>query len=169
MMADGAPIDLENVNDATFSRVPGKELYGVEVSAHGAAVYHGTKRLRDVAVSSHEQEAKAMNRGCEWLSWARDIAVALGRPPKGPSFCGTDNLANALVGSAWGTAKGSKHFLRLYWTIIQRVTAGDVAVGHVRDAENPTDFLTKWTTKAKLAASVEYLTSNQRAWNQRHT
>ena len=40
------------------------------------------------------------------------------------------------------------------------------AVGHVRDAENPTDFLTKWTTKAKLAASVEYLT-NQRAWNQR--
>ena len=33
-------------------------------------------------------------------------------------------------------------------------------------SENPADFLTKWTTKAKLLASIEYLT-NQNAWNQR--
>ena len=57
--------------------------------------------------------------------------------------------------------------MRLYWSILQRVTAGEVAVGHVRDSENPADFLTKWIGKAKLATSIEYLT-NQNRWNRVH-
>ena len=55
----------------------GKELYSVVLTRLGGAVYHCTKRLRDVAVSSHEQEAKATNRGCEWIAHARNVALAL--------------------------------------------------------------------------------------------
>ena len=37
------------------------------------------------------------------------------------------------------------------------VTAGKVRIGHVPDAENPADFLTKWVSKAKLTKSYHYI------------
>ena len=53
--------------------------------------------------------------------------------------------------------------MRLYYAILERVTAGDIVIGHIPDAEMPADFLTKIVSKAKEEASIEYLT-NQRAW-----
>ena len=111
-----------------------------------------------------QQEAKATNAGVQWVSHARDVLTAMGDAPEGPTFVGSDNLANVLVGSTWGTARTSRHFIRTYFTIIQRVTAGEIEIGHVKDAENPSDFLTKWTGQAKLSQSLEFLT-NQRAWD----
>ena len=87
----------------------------------------------------------------------------MGDAPDGPTFVGSDNLANVLVGSTWGTARTSRHFFRTYYTIIQRVTAGEIELGHVKDSENASDFLTKWIGQAKLQLSINFLT-NQAAW-----
>ena len=62
------------------------------------------------------------------------------------------------------SAARSRHFIRTYQLIQQRVQQGEIVVGHVPDRENPADFLTKWVNKDKLLKSVEYLT-NSRALN----
>ena len=84
-----------------------------------------------------------------------------GSPPDGPTFLGSDNFANALVASTWGSATKSKHFIRRYWLVVQRVKSGDLIVGHVPDTENAADFLTKWVGKEKLAKSLRYLTNEK--------
>ena len=49
-----------------------------------------------------------------------------------------------------------RHALRRYGILQQRVREGHVALQFVADEFNPADYLTKWTTRKKLAASVEY-------------
>ena len=55
-----------------------------------------------------------------------------------------------------GAAARSRHLLRRYYVLRARIENGVCGVVHVPDAENPSDFLTKWTTKAKVAASIKY-------------
>jgi head-tail adaptor len=43
------------------------------------------------------------------------------------------------------------------------VVRRELELQHVSDSENVADFLTKWVSKAKLHASVRYVT-NQAAW-----
>ena len=117
--------------------------------------------LRMLVDSSHEGEALATGKAGELVEVARDVLTAMGVPPQGPTFVGTDNLSNALVGSGTGSASRSRHFLRRYYTFLQRVKAGSVALGHVADAENPSDFLTKWLGGAKLRQSLEYVTNSR--------
>jgi hypothetical protein len=81
---------------------------------------------------------------------AVDVQIALGSPPDGPIFIGTANLANALVGSTWGSPTRSRHFLRRYYLCIQRIKAGRALLGHFPDTDfhYPADFLTKWVSLA---------------------
>ena len=53
----------------------------------------------------------------------------------------------------------SRHCLRRYLTFLQRLRRGEVDVGHVPDVENPSDFLTKWVSREKTNASLEYATN----------
>ena len=57
-----------------------------------------------------------------------------------------------------GSAKTSKHFLRMYCSNRQRVQRGDIVISHVADVENPSDFLTKWLQSKKLDESVRRAT-----------
>ena len=50
-----------------------------------------------------------------------------------------------------------KHALRRWETLIERVDSGLVKLLHVPDACMPADFLTKWTTRKKVRASIDYL------------
>ena len=45
-------------------------------------------------------------------------------------------------------------------TLLQKVDSKDVEIGHVRDEENPSDFLTKWVPKAKMESSVRFATNS---------
>ena len=101
-------------------------------------------------------------KGGEDTAVGRDVLTAMGLPPKGPTFMGTDNLSNALVGGNAGSAKGSRHFLKRYYNYLQRVKLGEVVLKHVPDAHNPADFLTKWVGSSKFRESVNYAT-NMRA------
>ena len=69
----------------------------------------------------------------------------------------TENLANHKVGSGVGGPTHSKHFLRRYNVLKQRIADGEVVLKHVPDVEMPADFLTsKWVPAPKLAISLRY-------------
>ena len=183
IMADGAPNELELIADAACYGKPrltkdGKphrlvaedltregveatddSVMGIVMTRCGGAVLHKTRMLRMLVDGSHPAEQMATTRGGEFVEIARDIETAIGVPPVGATFVGTDNMSNALVAGGTGSSQRSRHFLRRYYTFLQRVGAGDIVVGHVADKENPADFLTKWLTGAKLEASIDYLTN----------
>jgi len=96
----------------------------------------------------------------EVIYYPREIERAFGKPPAGPTLLGTDNMANLRVGSGVGAPTRSKHFLRRYHTLKQRVAAGEVVMRHVSDTQMPADFLTKWIPRAKLELSLRYATGS---------
>ena len=53
--------------------------------------------------------------------------------------------------------------MRRYMTFLQRVARGDVEIGHVRDAQMPSDFMTKFVPKAKYEMSIEFATNARNA------
>ena len=93
------------------------------------------------------------------LGLARTCLSALGVPCVGPTFLASDNKANMLVSNSSGSAARSRHFLRMYTMMQERIENGDIAVGHVHDAENPADYLTKWVNKSKFKASDIYMSN----------
>ena len=80
-------------------------------------------------------------------------------PPAGPTFVGTDNLANSLVASGRSTPSRLRHCVRRYQAFLQRVKAAECEIGHVPDEENPADFLTKFVPRAKFERSNEFATN----------
>ena len=151
-LAKGAPLDLESINDATFNRDPANDVYGIMLSYAGGAVLHKTKLFRCAVGSAHEGEAIPTVMGSAFLAVGREALRSMGDPQDQPSFLGTDNFANALIASNEGNATRSRHFLRRYYVLLQRVKAGDNVIGHVPDTENPSDFLTKWGLQGQAAA-----------------
>ena len=80
-----------------------------------------------------------------------------------PVLVTTDNHPNQLVASGQGSAVRSRHQLKRYLLLQQRILAGIVKARFVDDANNPADFLTKWIGWLKLEASIEYVTNARNA------
>ena len=106
-------------------------------------------------------EAIATDKASEITITARAVLTALGVPPSGPTFVGTDNKSNMLVANKAGSSSRSRHFLRLYVMMQQRISREEIAVGHIPDPQNPSDYLTKWVNKTKFKRSNEYLTNSR--------
>ena len=62
-----------------------------------------------------------------------EILRGLGVPPNGPTLIGTDNLANQKVGSGDGSPTRSRHFLRRYYALQQRIAQEEVTLQYVPD------------------------------------
>ena len=60
-----------------------------------------------------------------------------------------------------GTKTGRTNALKKtdYQAFLERKDRGTVDIGHVRDEENPADFMTKYVPKAKYEASYKYATN----------
>ena len=97
--------------------------------------------------------------GEQLVEYTREILRALGAAPVGPTFIATDNKANMLVAHDAGASAHSRHFLRRYVVLQQRMRSGSVEVGHIPDADMPADYLTKWVNADKLRKSVAYATN----------
>ncbi|KAL1496336.1 hypothetical protein AB1Y20_016292 [Prymnesium parvum] len=138
-------------------QVASRDLYSVVLTFRGAAVLHQTKKLALLVDCSMAAEEVATSKAAEYVEYAAQIARALGVADEEPVTIGTDNVANRQVAMRQGAASRSKHLLRRYWVLMQRVQAGEVRVVHVRDEANPADFLTKWVSAKKLRASVAYV------------
>ena len=93
----------------------------------------------------------------------REILRAFGVPQDGPTFIGTDNTANQRVASGAAVPARSKHVLRRYHVLLERVRSREITIGHVPDRSMPADFLTKWIGASKLNVSVEHVTNRRHA------
>ena len=155
-----APAELACVADSTYGTF---DLYAFALTYYGGAVLANVRRVGLEVSSSMQSEAVATCRAAEHVESAREVLRALGVPSAGPTFVGTDNKANMLVANNVGSSTRSRHFLRMYVVLQQRIARESIAVGHVPDRENPSDYLTKWVDKKKFNLSNDYLT-NRRAF-----
>ena len=76
--------------------------------------------------------------------------------PQTPTIIATDNLAKQRVSQQVKASSRSRYFLIRQACLHQRVADGEIQVAHVSDAQNPSDFLTKFIGKDKTEASIAY-------------
>ena len=139
-----------------------RDLYSMLLTFCGAAIYHATKKLTCLSDSSLGNEEHATSLVAEVTERARTVAQALGCPQKEPTVICSDNEAHVRVAMRRGAAARSRHLLRRYYVLRARIENGVCAVVHVPDAENPSDFLTKWVPIKKLNRSLAYVTGSVR-------
>ena len=90
-----------------------------------------------------------------------EVARALG-DAQGKVRIASDNKAHMQVSMRRGGSNRSRHLLRRYIVLQQRIREGECYVVHVPDPENPSDFLTKWVSAEKLRRSLAYVTGSNR-------
>ena len=88
--------------------------------------------------------------------YIREIQRAFGVLPDKPVRLFTDNVSSMRIANNIKSTARCRHALRRYGILQQRVRDGDVNLHFVSDEHNPADFLTKWSTRKKWAASIEY-------------
>ena len=108
-----------------------------------------------------EAEAVGTSKAGEASTYAREVLRAIGEPTDEPTLIHTDNDANMKVANDAASAARSKHFLRRYWALQQRMARGEVRVVKVGDPEMSADFLTKWLPSKKLTQSLHYATNSR--------
>ena len=169
-MTTSPPKELEIFGDATWGMF---NVYGLIMTYYGGTVYHQTKRIATVVDSENSlmTESVPTAKACNITLYAREILRGLGVPCRGPTFLGSDNLANVLVARDAGSAKNSRHALRRYCIMREHMRDGAIEIGHVHDAKkappgcgNPADFLTKWLGGAEYGKAIAYaMNVNQRS------
>ena len=149
-------MQLEGHADATWGD---RNLYGLLLTYAGGAVLHQTKKISLIVDSTMEAEAIASAKCAESISYAREILRALGELRDQPTLITTDNLANFKVASGAANPTRSRHFLRRYNKLKERIAEGEVQMVFVNDEQQPADFLTKFLRAAKLNISLRYATN----------
>jgi len=88
------------------------------------------KKIALIVECSMHTEAIASGKAAEVIyGLTREIERPFGKPPAGPTLLGTNNMANLrIAGLGVGCPTRSKHFLRRYHNLKQRVAAGEVEV-----------------------------------------
>ena len=81
-----------------------RQIIGELVTYCGAVVAASTTTLKAKALSTMEGELGGTSRVLTRTEYGRVVARALGVPPEGPTFIGTDNLAHLLVATHTGSA-----------------------------------------------------------------
>lgn len=160
-LAEGTPPHgMHAYCDATWNNEI--DRYGIIILYRGAAVFFETKKVIGVNSSSTENEGIAGMRCSERVRTCLDIAENLeGRAHEGPVLIGCDNSATVGIVNGIASPGRIKHILRRFKVIQQRVQKNEIKLYHVPDEDNPADFLTKWTSKAKVDASVAYLSGTR--------
>ena len=156
-LSEPAPAELIAHADATWGD---RNVYGLIITYAGAAILHAVKKISMIVDSSMEAESIGTSKAGESIAYAREILRAFGVPPAGPTIITTDNSSNQSVASGVGCPTRSKHFLRRYHVLRQRIRSAEVELRHVPDEEMPADFLTKWIPRKKLDISVRYATNS---------
>jgi len=166
---DLPPLSTLSEGDNGVEYAP-RDLYSVLLTWMGASVFHQVKRIGCLVDSSQGAEERASSVAAEKIAYAREISRALGSHQESPTLLATDNLPNGQVAMRRSAAARSKHMLRRYFALMQRIKCGECKLVHVKDEENPSDFLTKWVPATqKLRASVAYATGWQMRKQMRHT
>jgi len=130
-------------------------VYGVVVTNNGGSVYAQTKRFDSVMTGTHDAEGRATLAGTDVILRLRNVQRAMGcLDADAATVVGTDCLSNYQMAMQLAVPGRTKHILRRWKLVQERIAEGDVVLVHVPDAGMPADFLTKWLPRKKLEASL---------------
>ena len=90
--------------------------------------------------------------------YARVVKQRLsGKPLDGPTMLLCDAEASLRAATGEASVQRLKHELRRAAIVTFRIGEGELKLGHIPDASNFVDFLTKWVSFVKVEASLRYL------------
>ena len=92
---------------------------------------------------------------------SRNACRVMRKPQLKPTILNSDSESSLRAAMGNASAVRLKHIYRRYALLGQRVQAGDIRLAHVDDEYNVVDFMTKWTSKQKVQASLAYLTGKR--------
>ena len=111
-------------------------VYAILITLAGATVLHQTKKIGVAVGSTHDTENLATVKASEHAIYARIVLNALGNAAAAATRLLTDNLSNQRVARNANSAVASRYFLIRSTCLHQRITDGELTVGHVVDPEN---------------------------------
>ena len=145
---------LAEIDPDSGLELPARDLYSLITMYRGAAIFHQTKKLGVLLDQSMAHEGIATAKLADVMITAREYARALGDPQDMPTLLCSDNMPNVQVATRHGAANRSKHMLRRYFVLMQRIQQKHIRLAFLPDPENPSDFLTKWLPQAKFNSSL---------------
>ena len=157
-----APVELQATGDANWNTMY-RDVYAYVLTRCKGAVAHGLKRMPCVTGSTYEAEGVASVKTAEKVLNVRNIERAFGVLANEATLLGTDSSSNLQVACKQAPGARAKHALRRWHWLRQQISMGRVRLVHVRDADMPADFLTKWLPAKKLEASLERATNSRNA------
>ena len=150
--------ELEGHADTTWNGNP--DSYAVLIMRNRGAVAHGVWRMLLVCDSSQLAEAVGSSKGAEKLVTFREMERGVGVVDDLSAVLTTDSTSNWQVATKHAKATRSRHALRLWRTLMQRIVEGECKLVHVDGASMPADFMTKKLEQKKVEASVRYATNS---------
>ena len=153
--------DLEGHADTTWNGNP--DSYAVLIMRNRGAVAHGVWRMALVCDASQLAEAVGSSKGAEKLVAFREMERGVGVVEDLPAVLTTDSSSNWQVATRHASATRSRHALRRWRTLTQRIVEGECKLVHISGDNMPADFMTKKTDQKKVDASVQFATNARNA------
>ena len=127
------------------------------------AVAHGVWRMTLMCDSSQLAEGVGSSRAAEKLTTVREMERGLGIAEHVPPVLTTDSSSNWQVATRHASASRSRHALRRWRVLTQRIVEGDCKLVHIDGVSMPADFMTKRVEQKKVDKSVAYATNSSNA------
>ena len=93
----------------------------------------------------------------------REMERGVGLGSEVPTVLTTDSSSNWQVATRHASSSRSRHALRRWRVLTQRILDGDCKLIHVDGASMPADFLTKRVEQKNVDQSVAYATNARNA------
>jgi hypothetical protein len=113
-----------------------------------------------VCDASYDSESVASTKCAHRVIYAQEIERAMGGGGERPTVIGTDSSSNLAVARNQGAATLSRHSLRRWAALRQRMEDNQIFLAKVGTADMPCDFLTKFVSKEKLKRSLIFATNS---------
>ena len=160
-LAGGAPKELDGAADATWSlgEYGEDDVYALGITSNGGCICADLKKVGLVLKCSALTEGVATLQLSDKVEQAINAKTSMGAAPTEPVMLASDCEANLRVAAGAPAAQRLRHALRRWAIITQRCQSKAMRLGHLPDEVNWVDFFTKWKDKAKVEASLAYLTN----------
>ena len=160
-LAEGAPKELDGAADATWSlgEYGEDDVYALAITSNGGCICADLKKVGLVLKCSALTEGVATLQLSDKVEQAINAKTSMGAEPTEPVVLASDCEANLRVAAGAPAAQRLRHALRRWAIVTQRCQSRAMRLAHLPDEVNWVDFFTKWKDKAKVEASLAYLTN----------
>ena len=148
--------------DASHPDPPDKGIAGAIHMLGGAAIGIGCNLIHPVMTSTTDGEIHAGSANVMTGCWVRDLHEALGIAQLGATRVFSDNMPQVQLGNGASPTR-SRHISRRIAYCAEKVRQKKFLFQHIPDAENVSDFMTKWVSPKKVRKSIAYMFNRAKA------